>query len=343
MELDMARFRAALMRELRAFFSEHSFLEVETPRLAPYLIPEAHLEVFSTEYFRSGSSVPLYLVPSPELWLKQLIPGGYGNLFEIGKCFRNDEQMGTAHNPEFTMLEWYMLNADYRQSLQLASDMLQALCAALAGTPGADPASIKRASQPIYTVTVRDAVREYSGVDLAEHQSDGSLRHAAVQAGLSVGQDDDWNTVFDRLMVDAVEPQLPSDRPVVLIDYPARVSTLATAAGGAAGGSPSRDTEYQTVERWELYLGGLELVNCYSEEIDPSHIREFFAHEQQKKLSLGRSEHAVPPDFPAIFEQPYPVCSGGAMGVDRLMMALTGRKRMNEVIFFSLSDTISRR
>lgn len=335
----MARFRAALMRELRAFFSGNSFLEVETPRLAPYLIPEAHLEVFKTEYLRSGSSVPLYLVPSPELWLKQLIPGGYGNLFEIGKCFRNDEQMGAAHNPEFTMLEWYMLNADYRRSLQLFARMLQTLCTALADTPGADAASIERAAQPVHTVTVRDAVRDCSGVDLAAHQDDDSLRNAAVQAGLSVGHDDDWNTVFDRLILDAVEPQLPVDRPVALIDYPARVSTLATAPKDTA----SADTEFQTVERWELYLGGLELVNCYSEEIDPDQIREFFEREQQKKRSQERTEHAVPLNFPSMFEQPYPACSGGAMGVDRLMMALTGRKRMNEVIFFSLSDTLSPR
>ncbi|TVR87688.1 MAG: hypothetical protein EA428_12880 [Spirochaetaceae bacterium] len=346
MEPNLARFRAGLMRELRAFFSDRDFLEVETPRLAPYLIPEAHLEVFSTEYLRTGSSVPLYLIPSPELWLKQLIPRGYGNLFEIGKCFRNEEQMGSAHNPEFTMLEWYMLNADYLQSLQLFTDLLQALCGALADSPGADASSLRRASQPIETVTVRDAVRDHSGIDLAEHGSDDSLRRAAQQAGLSIGQDDDWNTVFDRLMLDMVEPHLPADRPVALIDYPARVSTLATPSGAnAAGGFPSPDTaagglEYQTVERWELYLAGLELVNCYSEEIDPGQIREFFAREQQKKRSMGRSEHAVPPDFPAVFEQPYPRCSGGAMGVDRLMMALTGRKRMNEVIFFSLSDTL---
>ena len=346
MEPNLARFRAALMRELRAFFSDHAFLEVETPRLAPYLIPEAHLEVFSTEYLRSGSSVPLYLIPSPELWLKQLIPRGYGNLFEIGKCFRNEEQMGSAHNPEFTMLEWYMLNADYRQSLQLFSELLQALCTALADSPGADASSLQRASQPVETVTVRDAVRTYGGIDLAEHGSGGSLRRAALQTGLSLGQDDDWNTVFDRLMLDMVEPQLPCDRPVALIDYPARVSTLATAAGApspdtaSAGDTASADSEYRTVERWELYLAGLELVNCYSEEIDPARIGEFFAREQQKKRTMGRSEHAVPQHFPAVFENSYPRCSGGAMGVDRLMMALTGRKRMNEVIFFSLSDTL---
>lgn len=350
----MARFRAALMRELRAFFTGSSFLEVETPRLAPYLIPEAHLEVFTTEYYRSGRSVPLYLVPSPELWLKQLIPGGYGNIFEIGKCFRNDEQMGAAHNPEFTMLEWYMLNADYRQSLQLLAELLQTVSAALADMPGADPAAMERASQPVQTITVRDAVQSASGVDLAEHPDDDSLRNAARRAGVSAGDGDDWNTVFDRLMIDAVEPQLPADRPVALIDYPARVSTLATASRDTADrdtaskdtapkDTASKNTGYQTVERWELYLGGLELVNCYSEEIDPDQIREFFEREQQKKTVQNRSTHAVPPDFPLIFQKPYPVCSGGAMGVDRLMMALTGRKRINEVIFFSLSDTLSPR
>lgn len=344
MDPTLARFRAALMRELRAFFSDSSFLEVETPRLAPYLIPEAHLEVFTTEYYRSGRSVPLYLVPSPELWLKQLIPGGYGNLFEIGKCFRNDEQMGAAHNPEFTMLEWYMLNADYRQSLQLLAEMLQTVCVALADMPGADPAAIERASQPVHTVTVREAVQSASGVDLAEHPDDDSLRNAARRAGVSSGDADDWNTVFDRLMIDAVEPQLPADRPVALIDYPARVATLATASQESAPeDTASKNTKYQTVERWELYLSGLELVNCYSEEIDPDQIREFFEREQQKKTVQNRSRHAVPPDFPLIFQKPYPVCSGGAMGVDRLMMALTGRKRINEVIFFSLSDTLSPR
>ena len=141
MDIELLRQRARFTQHVRRFFIDRGYLEVETPLLAPALIPEPALEVFRTEWIdpRSLSARDLFLIPSPELWMKRLLARGSGSLFQICKSFRNCEALGRYHNPEFTMLEWYTVDADYRDSADLTDELLGFLSGALGGPACAAP------------------------------------------------------------------------------------------------------------------------------------------------------------------------------------------------------------
>jgi lysyl-tRNA synthetase class 2 len=327
-DLEMLQRRAAIIRQARAFFDDKDYLELDTPLLSPDLIPESCLEVFETRrLFPLGSkreNCPLWLVPSPEIWMKKIIAQHKVNMYQICKCFRNGESSGHLHNPEFTMLEYYTMDADYLDSLALTEELL-AFLAQKANAPAVLARGFER-------ITVAEAFSRWAGFDLfAAAEEKGGMEEEARRLGLEplpgmgTGTRLSCGQLYDLIFIHAVEPNLKTEKPVVLVDYPAFVPCLA-----------KQSQDGKTVERWELYYNGIELANCFSEETDPQMVKEFFTSEEKEKERNALVKHRVDHDYWKMFEKggSPPRCSGVAMGLDRLIMALTGKSSIDGVLGF---------
>jgi lysyl-tRNA synthetase class 2 len=316
MDVELLRRRAEIIRQVRAFFDEKNYLELDTPLLSPNLIPESCLEVFQTSRIMPrGKSRPYWLVPSPEIWMKKIIAGYAVSVYQVCKCFRNGESSGFLHSPEFTMLEYYTMDADYLDSLALT----EALFAFIAHKGG-----LSSPLPPFERISVAEAFGRWAGFDLFEAAAKDSMETEARRLGLNPPQGMETAALYDLIFIHAVEPNLKQERPVALLNYPAFVPCLAKQ--GADG---------KTVERWELYWKGLELANCYSEETSPSKVRSFFESEAASKEQTALVRHEVDHQYWKNFEH-FPRCSGVALGLDRLIMALTGRSTIDGVLPFSL-------
>jgi len=312
----MLRERARIIRQVRSFFDAKNYLELDTPLLSPDLIPESCLEVFETKRIRPGGvGTPYWLIPSPEIWMKKIIAKHRTNVYQVCKCFRNGESSGFLHSPEFTMLEYYTMGADYMDSLALTEELFRNL------------AGSANLGLPFERITVAEAFSRCAGFDLfAAAETAGGLEDEARSLGLDpahcAGQS--VATLYDLIFIHAVEPKLKQNRPVALLDYPAFVPTLAR-----------KSADGKTVERWELYFNGIELANCYSEETDSRRVRDFFESEAAAKALQATVKHKVDHDYWKIFENSdFPACSGVALGLDRLIMAVCSLSSIDGVLPF---------
>jgi lysyl-tRNA synthetase class 2 len=320
MDLELLYTRAEIIRRVRSFFDGKRYLELDTPLLSPDLIPESCLEVFQTSRVMpagsAGESVPYWLIPSPEIWMKKIIARHRTNVYQICKCFRNGESSGFLHNPEFTMLEYYTMEAGYLDSLALTEELFSVLA-----PQNARPAL----SPPFDRLPVAEAFGRWAGFDLfhaAEKQ--GGMEAEARRLGLDPPPGMGTAALYDLIFIHAVEPRLRGERPLALLDYPAFVPCLA-----------KRGADGRTVERWELYCRGIELANCYSEETSPQKVRAFFEQEAAAREHTAQVRHRVDSGYWKYFER-FPRCSGVALGLDRLIMAITGRSRIDAVLPFSM-------
>jgi lysyl-tRNA synthetase class 2 len=336
MDLELLQERARIFREIRSFFDKRGYLELDTPILAPDLIPETCLEVFETAYLGPPNSKirepkPYWLIPSPEIWMKKLIAQHRTSVYQICKCFRNGESTGHLHSPEFTMLEYYTMDANYLDSITLTEELFASLLggAARPGQTGLHP--------PFLRITMEEAFSRWAGFNLYEAAEGRTLVAEARKLGLDLPAELDTAALYDLIFIHAVEPALPKDRAVAITDYPAFVPCLA-----------QKNPDHRTVERWELYAQGIELANCYSEETDPKEVSRYFEREGALKNRTALVPHGIDKDywktflprtgqsFPERKTQGFPQCSGVAMGLDRLVMALTGKSSIDSVLPFPL-------
>ena len=318
-----AQFRSDLNRSIRTFFDQKGYLEVDTPTLSPDLIPEPTIQNFATRFDNEFvGSRDLYLIPSPEIYMKKLIAEGFGNIYQIGHCFRNSEQIGRHHNPEFSMLEYYSMDMDEQDSIGLTEELF----AHLGGPSFLQP--------PFDRLTVAEAMWQFAHVDLDKNQSQRALAQEAKRLGLSVpNKPESWEDTFNRIFLTLVEPNLPQQRPLVLDQYPAQIDCLA-----------KREGNYR--KRWEMYVKGVEIANCYDEETDKEKVDAYYRKEYAILIQERADKALVIPDadpaFADIFTN-FPQCSGVALGLDRLQMLLMGESSLEGVILFPFSTTISSR
>ena len=325
MDIELLRERADIIRKVRSFFDRRNYLETDTPLLSRDLIPESCLEVFETFHLPPEGSKdkkkPLWLIPSPEIWMKRLIAQHRTNLYQICKCFRNGESSGRQHSPEFTMLEYYTMEADYLDSLKLTEELFT------------ETGAMGDLSPPFIIITVEEAFKRWAGFDLYKTASSpGAMEEESRRLGLNPPAGLPVQELYDLIFIHTVEPRLKLEKPVVLMDYPAFVPCLAKKNGN-------------TVERWELYARGIELANCFSEETNPLEVRMFFESEKARKEKSAIVRHRVDDSYWEIFSgkgpeagQKFPACSGVAMGLDRLIMVLCGKSSIDGILPFPKSS-----
>jgi elongation factor P--(R)-beta-lysine ligase len=309
---------------VRTFFQERGYAEVETPILSPFLVPEPSLEVFETEYLPArGGPSPLWLAPSPELWMKRLLAGGSGSIFQISRCFRNSDYGGPHHNPEFRLLEWYTQGADYLLNIEVTEELFSRLLSErCAGRP------VEELSPPFDRLTMQEAFERFAGIDLSRCRDAGTMADEAARAGVTLEGSPTWEQSFHIAFLTLVEPRLPRKKPLVLLDYPALVPTTARRKPGTPWS-----------ERWELFIDGVEIANVYTEETDAAALQAFVAAESARRGSC-RTHHAADPAFAGLFPPGFPPCTGAALGMDRLEMVFSGQKSLEGVILFPFSSIV---
>ncbi|MDY0212828.1 MAG: EF-P lysine aminoacylase EpmA [Desulfuromonadaceae bacterium] len=282
--------RARILQQIRAFFSQRAYLEVETPHRIPCNAPE--------EYILPQESTSAFLHTSPELCMKRLLAAGYAHIFQICRCWRKAER-GRKHLPEFTMLEWYCSPGDYLDLMRTCEELL---CALVPDEVLVWQGTTIQIKSPFERVTLSQAFTRYAPISLQEAM-----------------QDD----IFEEVYTDHVEPQLGIDRPTFVYDYPTDMAALARCRPDAP----------HLAERVELYLGGLELANGFSELVDPTEQRQRFCATLDC-MQVEFPERMMPEPFLSELRH-MPPSAGIALGVDRLVMLLTDAATIDAVVAFT--------
>jgi lysyl-tRNA synthetase class 2 len=306
--------RAKIISAIRSYLDGDGFVEVETPVLQP-LYGGALARPFTTHH--NALDRDLYLRIATELYLKRLLVGGLERVYELGKNFRN-EGLSPKHNPEFTVIEWYEAYADYNDAAVRLEKLIGAAAAA-AGYAG----ELDFATTPWRRVSFAGAIQDATGIDVRAHREADDLRAAIAEHGLEMPTEGlTWPQLADGLLSKYVEPTLL--QPTFVLDYPIELSPLAR----------EHRSEPGLVERWEAFAGGMEIANAFSELIDADVQRERFR--AQERLQTDGDEEAQPYDelFVQALEQGMPPAGGVGVGIDRLVMLLTGLDSIREVVLF---------
>ena len=311
--------RSQIITALRHFLNERGFIEVETPVLQP-LAGGALARPFTTHH--QALDQDLYLRIALELHLKRLIIGGFDKVYEIGRVFRN-EGISTKHNPEFTMLESYQAYADYNDIMKLVEDMVCYIVKeVVGGTELKFGSELINLTPPWQRLSLREAIKERCGIDFEDYPEADSLRTRMEQLGIEVDPNKDRGRLVDELISTFAEPNLI--QPTFLMDYPAEMSPLA---------KRKRDNE-RLVERFEAFIGGMEIANAFTELNDPVEQRERFRHQLQKRVVKEEVEEVIDEDFLLALEYGMPPTGGLGIGIDRLVMLLTDKQSIREIILF---------
>lgn len=311
--------RSRILEQTRAFFRERGFLEVDPPIALAY--PNIDPNVFPVRISdAAGLSSRLFLHTSPELSMKKLLAGGTGNIFYLGKVFR-DREGSPVHHPEFTMLEWYRVGEPADAVMKDVEDLLRALAR---GVCGREEIRRGRLRIPLTAAWERwelsDAFMELLGCRVGD---EGAIRAGLSEAGTRPGPEETWEDLFFRAVLEVIEPALSGKGTVFLTGYPSPL----------AGMAKRREGREDVSERFEGYLAGVEIVNGYEELTDP--------REQEKRLLELAARHArqtgerlpVDPEFLDALRAGLPACSGAALGMDRLAMLLLDKETIADVTY----------
>jgi len=313
--LDTIRIRASVLKKIRDFFDQRDFVEVTTPCLVAAPDPAVHLESFETRVsLPRGEQRKLYLSTSPEHHMKRLVAMGMERIYQLTPFFR-DNEFTDLHNPEFLGLEWYETGASVEECMQRTEQLVSYVHPEL--------------KAPFRRLAVAEALRELGGVMVAGDFS--NLGEAVAGAGIATDPADGFDDLVNRVLIERVEPKLPGLGPVFLYDYPAPMAALARLSAERPG----------VAERFELFAGGLELCNGYGELTDAIEQRERFMAQLEERRRLDKRVPPLDQAFLRALEEGLPPCSGCALGVDRLVMLVCGKKKLDEVMPFPLAGELS--
>jgi lysyl-tRNA synthetase class 2 len=310
------KIREQIIDAIRQFFKSQGFTEVETPLLVPYPDPSPFNEVFEVSPVLGKRA---FLTPSPEFFMKKLLASGSGNIFQICKAFRDSPELSPLHNPEFTILEWYRINADYTHIMTDCENLLNFISQTTPISP-TPPISL---TSPWLRLSIKESFQKYADINLDEFLDFKKAWQICQKKGYQVSENSTWEQLYHQIFLNEVEPKLPKEKPLILYDYPAPLAALARL----------KPTDPRYAERFEFYLAGLEIGNGYSELTDPQEQEKRLKQDVEIRKSLGMRLFPYDKDFVAAVKN-LPPCGGIAIGVDRLIMALTGVKTISEVLSF---------
>lgn len=319
--LPFLRRRATLTAATRAFFAARGYMEVETPYAVPVPGEEVHLRAFATRReYPDGRTEPLWLHTSPEFAMKRLLVGGAGPIFQFARVWRNGE--GSAlHAPEFTMLEWYRPGADMNALIEETTGLLRDILPAEVSVRGVTT-SLAR----IERLTVAEAFDRYAGADVLATEGDAAA--LAAQAGTRLRENETWEDLFFRLLLERIEPHLGRASPTFLTHWP-------TAQAGLARRDPA---DPRVAERFELFVCGIELANAFVELTDPVEQRARFTADRARRHALYGPDWDMDEDFLAALAEGMPPSAGIALGFDRLAMIASGAERIGQVLWLPPAD-----
>jgi lysyl-tRNA synthetase class 2 len=314
--------RERVVDAIRAFFKARRFNEVETPLLVRHPGMEPHLDPFETALVTArGQRARAFLTTSPEYAMKKLLAAGLERIFQLCKAFRNREEVSSRHNPEFTILEWYRANADYRAIMDDCEELLIELRGGEALTYQGERIDLAR---PWERLPVREAFRRHAGIELDECLEREGMVRVARARGYAVDAGTSWEQLYHELFLNEVEPRLGRPRPTILYDYPVSMAALARA----------KPDDGRYAERFELYLAGVELGNAFGELTDPVEQRRRLELEREERRAAGRTLYDLDEDFLGALAAGVPPSAGIAVGVDRLVMLLTDQPSIRDVLWF---------
>jgi lysyl-tRNA synthetase class 2 len=311
--------RAKTIQSFRDFLNGEGFLEVETPMMQS--IPGgATARPFKT--FHNALGIDLYLRIAPELYLKRLVVGGVDRVYEINKNFRN-EGISTQHNPEFTMLEFYIAYYDYKEMMELTERMFSYVVEKTLGTNEITyNKEVISFSPPWPRVTLSDALAKWADIEPEDLLKQEKLVEIASERNIDISDCKSRGRVMAKLFDELVQPFLI--KPTFIIDYPIDISPL----------SKNKPGDPETVERFELFIGGLELANGYSELNDPAEQRRRFEDQVKERAKGDLEAHEMDEDYLRALEYGMPPTAGEGVGIDRVMMLFTDSRSIREVILF---------
>jgi lysyl-tRNA synthetase, class II len=319
--------RSRVVQAIRAFMTSRGYLEVETPMMQP-IAGGAIARPFVTHH--NALDMDLYLRIAPELYLKRLTVGGLEKVFEINRNFRN-EGISTQHNPEFTMMEFYEAYADYRALMTMTEELVHAVARDAVGMDRVSFGGHEISLAPPYgRLSLREAARQAAGARLHREVDPDELRDRAQAAalaaalGVEVKPGDGAGTIAAAVFEALCEDQLV--QPTFVYDFPTEVSPLAK----------QRPDDPETVERFELYIAGFEMANAFSELNDPAEQRRRFEAQRRQRAGGDLEAHAMDEDYIRALEYGMPPAAGEGLGIDRLVMVLTGSPSIRDVILFPL-------
>lgn len=291
--------REKVIDTIRSFFKDQGFGEVFTPILVSTPSAESNLEVFETQLRTSlGKKRKGYLIMSPEHSIKKLLSGGIGNVFEITHCFRNEEEVSRLHSPEFTMLEWYRVNADYK--------------------------AIMEDFEKLFIKIIGSEKLTYQG-----EVYDLSIPWPRITVAEAFGTENIPEEDFYKIFFNEVEPKLrQSHKPAFIYDYPLHQASLAK----------RKNDNPKVAERFEVFLAGIELGNCFSELIDPAEQEARFKKDLAARAASGKTKYGIDKDLIKALKSGMPEVSGIAVGVDRLVMLASDAENISETLYFPANE-----
>jgi elongation factor P--(R)-beta-lysine ligase len=306
---DLLLIRHKLLRAIRDFFYERGYPEVETPNLVKNPPPDPHIDPV-TAYI--GERGPYYLHTSPEMSMKKLLARGRSRIFQICKVYRVEE-LEDVHNTEFTMLEWYR-EGSYLEMMDEVADLVETVAR------GVEAVNVERFRRPYKTYTVRELCLETLGFDPLSLDRQGFLDGLRQSGFAGVDETDTWTELFFKVLIQKIEERIKEDRPYFVKDWPASISTMA------------KRIDENRVERFELYVDGLEIANGYTELTDASEQRDRFERDNAERRRLGKRTFETDEPFLRALAGLKGSYAGVSVGVDRLLMALLRKNCIDEVL-----------
>lgn len=318
--------RIATKKAVRAFFEEHSFVEVDTPTLVKHPGMEPNLSPIKTSVELSGEKQDAFLITSPEYHMKRLLAEGYKKIWQLTSSYRGGEERSMLHSSEFKMIEWYMTGSDYTDMASFAEEFVKFLVTKIHGKKHVYQECEMHTEEFFERITCEEAFQKYANLSLRDlYENKKQFIEDAGSEGFGVNEEQSTEDIFFTIFLQKIEPELGKHKPAFLFDYPAEMAAL----------SKIKESDPMWCERFELFIAGIEIANAFSELVDPKEQEARLKNEQEERKELGKEAFEIDRRFIEALEYGIPKSSGIALGFDRLVMILAGAESIEQVQFFS--------
>jgi elongation factor P--beta-lysine ligase len=319
---------------IRNYFIDRQFHEINTPTLLTSLPVEPNIYSLKTTWLEKN--INFYLATSPESSLKKIISQGVGNCFTIAKVFRDLEDIGPTHNLEFSMLEWYEMDKNYRDIAKTTENLITNICHGIGDNNVNCTNNILTyqgvkidLTPPWHYTTLNELFMKFAALDLSKNLTTEDIINTAKSKGYNTAGVNNWEPLYTQIFINEIEPNLPKDKPVFIFDYPTQLSPLTKPCKDSPGFS----------ERFELYIGGMEIANAYTELTDSRILAKNFQNEAKFRKTSNLPSHPVDKNLIKSLKN-LPECSGIGLGVDRLAMLFADTNKIENVLYFATSRQI---